>query len=67
MEIASSMGISWGVASKVIDLVLAGSSAWAIVAAIVSGGGIIAIGAVAIKALIQSKLKQMGRAAVITW
>lgn len=67
MEIVSSMGISWGVASKVIDLVLAGSSAWAIVATIVSGGGIVAIGAVAVKALIQGKIKQIGHAAVISW
>ncbi|AEB28839.1 circular bacteriocin, circularin A/uberolysin family [Carnobacterium sp. 17-4] len=67
MELMNSMNIGRSTATHVIDLAVAGASAWAIVASIAAGGGIIAIGAVAVRTLIKSKLKKLGYTALVAW
>jgi circularin A/uberolysin family circular bacteriocin len=67
LEIANLLHISSHWASKVIDLVLAGASAWAIVSAIVAGGGIVAIGVVVLRQIVLKKIKQVGYAAAVAY
>lgn len=67
LEIANLLHISNYWAAEVIDLVLAGASAWAIVSAIVTGGGILAIGIVVLRKIVWKKIEQIGYAAAIVY
>lgn len=67
MEIAKLLHISWDWASKVVDLILAGASAWAIISVIVAGGGIVAIGIVVLRQIVLKKIKQVGYTAAVLY
>lgn len=67
IEIAGLLNISNYWAGKIVDLIVAGASTYAIITAIACGGGMLAIGVAILRALVKRKLGQIGYAAVVAY